>query len=259
MKNNYYLVSLLVFVLPVLVSAQQQKGTTAGKIDYEVNQRYSLYIPGKTNGIDTASLYFNDTASAYLIRQKPITKEDLLKQMGSMAPEYREIAVQDIMRRIEKRKQNLYYHKGGSNIISYPWESPLGDKSFCVFDTIPSFSWDLLPDTTRILGFLCQKAVFKSRAYDNNERAFTAWFTPDIALAYGPYRFFGLPGMIMELDNQYFNYKAVAVNMPLPAEGKVNIACCAGLPSISKKQAGIVEQKQRTDYSNMQKLNSEKN
>ncbi len=238
------------------ISAQTTKQVKAGKIDYMVTQRYGLYIPGKPDGVDTASLYFNDTSSVYIIRQPPFPKEAVMKQLGGLRPEYRQEALESIMHRVEKNMNIYYYHKGGTDIISHPWEDPLGEKSYCVFDSIPSFTWELVADTARILGFLCQKAVFKSKAYGNSERSFSAWFTPDIALAYGPFRFFGLPGMILELENKYFNYKAVSINFPLPVEGVLAIGCCRGLPSISKKQADIVTDKQRKDFINMQKLNN---
>ncbi|MES2329366.1 MAG: GLPGLI family protein [Bacteroidota bacterium] len=251
---------LIVFILSQHIYAQTNRKNRGGRIDYATIQRRSLYIPGAANTMDTASLYFNDTASVYVISQKLPTREEYLRQLASSPAEYREAIVDEIMRRLEKHKQNFYYHKGGSDIVSYPWDNPAGDKSFCVFDTIPSFTWELLPDTTTILGFACQKAVFKSRALiDNREREFTAWFTPDIALAYGPFRFFGLPGMILELENKYFAYKAVSINLPISKEGEIAINCCSGLPTISKAQVADITGRQQADYSNMKKLAGDKN
>lgn len=73
------------------------------------------------------------------------------------------------------------------------------------------FQWKLLPEKKKVLDYNCQKAesTFRGRTY-------TAWFTPEIPLKEGPYKFGGLPGLILELsDSQnYFNYTCVGIEKP---------------------------------------------
>ncbi|RFN59075.1 GLPGLI family protein [Marixanthomonas ophiurae] len=55
-------------------------------------------------------------------------------------------------------------------------------------------AWKLEGKFKTISGYNCQKAIgdFRGRSYE-------AWFTPEIALPYGPWKFVGLPGLILEV------------------------------------------------------------
>ncbi|SKB26421.1 GLPGLI family protein [Parapedobacter luteus] len=57
-----------------------------------------------------------------------------------------------------------------------------------------SMGWFLTKDTLTIHGYPCQKAWLN---YGN--RLWEAWFTPDIPLSEGPYKFWGLPGLIVRI------------------------------------------------------------
>jgi GLPGLI family protein len=57
--------------------------------------------------------------------------------------------------------------------------------------------WEIHDDTLTVAGYLCQKAIclFGGRNY-------TAWFTSDIPINNGPWKFGGLPGLILKVyDN----------------------------------------------------------
>lgn len=64
------------------------------------------------------------------------------------------------------------------------------------------FKWILLPETDSLLGYVCQKAEmdFKGRHY-------MAWYSPDIALNAGPYKFGGLPGLILKIEDTSGDYR----------------------------------------------------
>jgi len=50
-------------------------------------------------------------------------------------------------------------------------------------------------DTIKLLGYTCNKAIanFAGRKY-------TAWYTLDVPIPYGPYKFLGLPGLIIRIE-----------------------------------------------------------
>ena len=62
-------------------------------------------------------------------------------------------------------------------------------------------AWELLNDTATILSYLCQKAVcrFKGREYE-------AWFTPEIPRNEGPWKLYGLPGLILKASDSQGHY-----------------------------------------------------
>ena len=60
-----------------------------------------------------------------------------------------------------------------------------------------NFNWTLLPATKKIGNILVQQA--KTKAYG---RTWVAWFAKDINVDIGPYKFAGLPGLIIELYDE---------------------------------------------------------
>ncbi len=73
----------------------------------------------------------------------------------------------------------------------------------------PSISWVLSTDTTTICGYLCQKATCHWRG-----RNYIAWFAPQLPLKFGPWKFGGLPGLIMKIyDTKHlYTWQAVAID-----------------------------------------------
>lgn len=73
--------------------------------------------------------------------------------------------------------------------------------NYYYIENIPVQEWDILTDTLTIVGYLCQKATCKFRG-----REYTAWFTTDIPINNGPWKFGGLPGLILKIydnDNEF--------------------------------------------------------
>ncbi|MCA4777812.1 GLPGLI family protein [Empedobacter stercoris] len=66
-------------------------------------------------------------------------------------------------------------------------------------------NWIILPENSEIEGYKVQKA--KTNIFGKN---WIAWFTNDIQIQDGPYKFKGLPGLILkisdETDNHIFNF-----------------------------------------------------
>jgi GLPGLI family protein len=70
-------------------------------------------------------------------------------------------------------------------------------------DTLDNFPWQLTEETKQIDSLLCTKATTKFRG-----RNYEAWFCPDIAIPNGPFKFGGLPGLIIEIyDTEGFIYQ----------------------------------------------------
>ncbi len=247
----------ILFILSVftIVTAYSQPKAISGKIGYTATVRYSLFIAGTQDKTDTTYLYFNDTSSAYLLDvPRNLDTKKISAQLGDIDPTVKEQLLAQMTSIYDKQKVDFSYHRNNTNTISRSWLDPRAD-AYCMVDTLPDFNWELLPDTMRILGYLCQKATCTS-FLGSAMRKFTAWYTPDIPASYGPAKFFGLPGLILMINNAYYNYTAVSIRMPIETDEMVKVRPCYGLPTISRRQADEIGSKARTDLMNMQKLRS---
>jgi len=69
-------------------------------------------------------------------------------------------------------------------------------------------SWKIKKDTATVNGFLCQKATG-----DFHGRAYNAWFALKFPMNAGPYKFSGLPGLIVKVADtrEHYSYELTAI------------------------------------------------
>lgn len=116
----------------------------------------------------------------------------------------------NLMSKIVQNLANSNSHpfSGYSVYKNYPGKDDLyfirifsRNEHYCVKDN-EKITWKLdNSNDTVILGYTCKMATtfFRGRSY-------TAWFTPDIPISDGPYKFRGLPGLILMIyDSQGFH------------------------------------------------------
>lgn len=75
-------------------------------------------------------------------------------------------------------------------------------------------NWKLEADRKSILGRICHKAtadIQVERSTGKFIKTITAWYDPEIPLYYGPYTYFGLPGLILEVDAGNVIYEATDI------------------------------------------------
>lgn len=95
----------------------------------------------------------------------------------------------EIIRPIRGEKADLKYRLSISAFFVYP-------------DSVPSLEWNFSDEETdSIIGYDCRKATVEFAG-----RSYTAWFTPEIPLPFGPYKFGGLPGLILKLEDAERQY-----------------------------------------------------
>ncbi|MFZ4931140.1 GLPGLI family protein [Chryseobacterium sp. Mn2064] len=106
--------------------------------------------------------------------------------------------------------QNQYGYKGykltsflikKKNSNDYQSYEYIGDVNFYKINEKAEQNWKI-SDSTKVLGgYSVQKAVTEFGG-----RSWVAWFSKDIPIPYGPYKFNGLPGLIMELYDTKKDY-----------------------------------------------------
>lgn len=69
------------------------------------------------------------------------------------------------------------------------------------YDDPVKFTWNILPEKQKIGEYNTQKATT-----EYGGRTWTAWFSTDIPFQDGPYKFYGLPGLIVKIEDTEKNY-----------------------------------------------------
>lgn len=133
------------------------------------------------------SLYFNQDYSIFVHDQAPLGDTSFVDPVDGMPstvsgdstgfPIYKMHKARKIMQKLDCRQA-----KHGLCIVT---------------DTLGTMKWKISQDEAKeIGGFACEKAVatFRGRTYE-------AWFSPDVPVSSGPFKFFGLPGLILEIKS----------------------------------------------------------
>lgn len=84
------------------------------------------------------------------------------------------------------------------------------------------FDWDITSDTDTIHGYLSQKAIC-----DFGGRRWEAWFAPEIPYSDGPYKFCGLPGLILKIADTKKHYDFTLISIERPPSGTM-VECYDG-------------------------------
>lgn len=81
-----------------------------------------------------------------------------------------------------------------------------------------SFDWEIKEQFKKVGKYNVQKAIGKFRG-----RTYIAWFTEEIPLPYGPWKLFGLPGLIIEAEDTEQMFKAKLLSIKYPCECDIRI------------------------------------
>jgi len=88
---------------------------------------------------------------------------------------------------LQTNQNTQYFERAGMSLLGY--KEPVINN------------WKLVDESKTIQSFNCRKAEV-----NYNGRNWTAWYTTDIPLAYGPYKFTGLPGLIIKISDENGDY-----------------------------------------------------
>lgn len=115
--------------------------------------------------------------------------------------------ISDSLIQVQSKNQNLDFSKIKFGIISYVVEKSYPDYNILFFNRLDmdeykvsderKLNWKILPDKEKIGEFNTQKAVA-----DFAGRQWTGWFVTDIPIQDGPYKFHGLPGLIVKIEDK---------------------------------------------------------
>ncbi|MBZ9632374.1 GLPGLI family protein [Salegentibacter sp. LM13S] len=183
--NNYF--SLLLILFSTICNAQK----LTDKFEYKVTYKLT-YKLDSTNLDESKSeymiLFAGDELSKFSSRAKTLTNPIVRK--GNTAHTSRE-AVTDFQYIILKnRSENKLF-----------FTRTIARDQFYYTQEMDQFEWEILPEIKKIKDFKVQKAKTSFGGRD-----YVAWFTFEIPISDGPYKFNGLPGLILELEDTQQHY-----------------------------------------------------
>jgi len=116
-----------------------------------------------------------------------------------------------------------------------------------VTESIPKFNWILLNGKKKIGNFICNKAGLNFRG-----RNYTIWYTTEVPTSFGPWKFYGLPGLITSInaDDNSIVFDLVSVQFT----SKVNISAPNEGEQIQFKEYVAYKEKVTSDF--VEKLKS---
>lgn len=85
-------------------------------------------------------------------------------------------------------------------------------------EDMPSFDWELTDSVATVLGYECQSARCKFRG-----REWTVFYTEDIPLMDGPWKLYGLPGLIMKASDADGHYTFECIGIKSKADRPITI------------------------------------
>lgn len=188
---------IFIFSLPFFLCAQTAYNFKfGGEILYKVTFQTDT-LEGEVYE-EVAELLYNDTVS--LFRSLNTGKRDSARQEHIKMGEYSypiAFAMQTFSRltfqiiNYGDKLHTLDAIRVGSVFVPYKYEEPTD-----------VMQWELCDDVEVISGFACQRATL-----DFGGRQWIAWFTDEIPINIGPYKFSKLPGLIVSIKDQSETWK----------------------------------------------------
>jgi len=103
-------------------------------------------------------------------------------------------------------------------LVENLFESRAIKKYFAVKESIPKMDWKLVEGSKKIGKFVCKKAELNFRG-----RFYTAFYAEEIPIALGPWKFHGLPGLILQVEDSKGIFKWNAVTVSYPVVESINL------------------------------------
>ncbi len=149
-----------------------------------------------------ASLYFSSTSSQYkVITNKEKSYE--ISQEGN-AINTVEVDTSDSYIFVNKKTDTLF-------LKTHFLDKKDEEIDFYLYEPVPKLKWKLLSQKKKVQNIPCLKATTHFRGRD-----YTAWYAPSIPVPYGPWKFGGLPGLILEISDAAKAVHFTAINITIP-------------------------------------------
>ncbi|NRT13493.1 GLPGLI family protein [Flavobacterium sp. 14A] len=196
--KSILLLAICLFTSGVSFSQNFPKGTLKYEITYDyffqVNKEDLMGTQTEETVLKIAKDY-SIYSSVNNIKLMELTND--LKQSGIM-PEREAIPNTRLNYTVTKNFKN-------NEMMYSEW---IKGDTYMYNQTLDKFNWKLEEGQREILGYKCKKATTQFAGRD-----YIAWYAPGINVTDGPYKFHGLPGLILSLydTNNYYQFNAINI------------------------------------------------
>lgn len=192
-------IHIFIFIFMIIVQTYaQHHGSRILKIQYSETITYKSNIVNKYLG----TLITKDEYSYY--------KSEFLNTVkGETENEEGEIII-DNNKNIDLSYE-IFTNTKTKELTENKFENLFLKKHFSIYEDYPIFKWELQKGSKKILKYNCKKAriTFRGRTYN-------VYYTEDIPISIGPWKFNGLPGLILSVEDEKGIYKWEASSIKYP-------------------------------------------
>ncbi len=208
MKTTYSWVTILLFLLLPMLSIAQTNGKVIYKVILESEEFKELEGTLLFDGQE--SLFFVDMQSQHSSRNQ---NEQIEFENDNKVNFHFDFSLNRPLQYevfIDREKGTIY------NQRSFFKDSKT--KPCVVFEETGLIEWKFEDGIKKIGSFSAHKATayFRGRKYE-------AWFTPEIPIGLGPWKFHGLPGIILEIKDEELGVQFLFSSIQIPFENKDSI------------------------------------
>jgi GLPGLI family protein len=166
-----------------------------GNLSYSQSDSFARISYQETFGDSDAnlySLYIHNNISLYQQYYAPTEETTVMTIAGFVEPIIPSIYL------LNKNLKQIIFQEG------------IAFKAIQAIENDFSITWNITNDFKKIGDYNCQRATTNLK--NNN---YSVWYTQDIPLSFGPWKFYGLPGLILEINDETNFYKIIATKVNL--------------------------------------------
>ncbi|MAP79827.1 MAG: GLPGLI family protein [Aequorivita sp.] len=190
MKIQFYLMILMCLILQNVVSAQDNNSE-----NYKAIYRLT-YQPSKIENTQKQEdmLLFIDSKHTKFLSLGKHKKDSLLRNKTNTNSNF-----SSVLRNLPKTEFDyIIINELGNSKIVYKQKVLKDNFSY---EENPKLKWQISNENKIVADYQCKKATTEYAG-----REYSAWFTSKIPISSGPYKFGGLPGLIVEISDKQNEY-----------------------------------------------------
>ncbi len=195
MRRKAFITNILLYLF-TLANAQNKSGLIIYDIKYPNENLKEKTVKSRLFFNDTLSIGISYSTKFYSQKNVGINQEP---QGLGVTFKYGDEVGEVIYRNYNTEKITLRFPKSAAL------------DEYTVEDNWIKIQWEIRDDKRKIGNFICKKAIGDFRG-----RRYIAWYTEEIPLPYGPFKLYGLPGLILEAEDteKMFSVKMKHIEYP---------------------------------------------